>query len=73
VGNLAKQEWVLVYAIDEATTAISTSVLADINRILGEKPKIEGRSHAATRRLPSRRGVVDGEVDPPTRTPFAYW
>ena len=34
VGNLAKHEWVLVYAIDEATTAIPTSVLADINQIL---------------------------------------
>jgi len=34
VGNLAKHEWVLVYAIDEATTAIPPSVLADINQIL---------------------------------------
>jgi len=34
VGNLAKHEWVLVYAIDEATTAIPKSVLADINQIL---------------------------------------
>jgi len=34
VGNLAKREWVLVYAIDEATSAIPTSVLADINQIL---------------------------------------
>jgi len=34
VGNLAKHEWVLVYAIDEATAAIQTSVLAYINQIL---------------------------------------
>ena len=34
VGNLAKHEWVLVYAIDEAAAAIPTSVLADINQIL---------------------------------------
>jgi len=34
VGNLAKHEWVLLCAIDEATTAIPTSVLADINQIL---------------------------------------
>ena len=34
VGNLAKHEWVLVYVIDEATTAIPTSVLADINQNL---------------------------------------
>jgi len=37
VGNLAKHEWVLAYAIDEATTAILTSVLADIKRILEDK------------------------------------
>ena len=37
ISNLeatAKHEWVLVYATDEATTAIPTSVLADINQIL---------------------------------------
>jgi len=37
VGNLAKQELVLVYAMDEATAAIPTSVLADINQISENK------------------------------------
>ena len=37
VGNLAKHDWVLVYAIVEATTAIPTFVLADIKRILEDK------------------------------------
>ena len=66
VGNLAKQERELVYAIDEATTAIPTSVLADIKQILEDKHWLrikggEGRSHEATPRLLRRRGVVDGE------------
>jgi len=39
VGNLAKHAWVLVCAIDRATTAIPKSVLADldIKRILEDK------------------------------------
>ena len=38
MGNLEKHVWVLVYAIDEDTTAIPTSVLADINQILENNP-----------------------------------
>jgi len=33
VGNLAEQEWVLVYVIDEATFTMPTSLLDDIKRI----------------------------------------
>jgi len=61
VGNLAKHEWVLVYAIDEATTAIPTSVLADINQILEDN---HGCVTKEERDLAMRRpeGFQDGEV-----------
>jgi len=61
VGNLAKQEWVLVYAIDEATTAIPTSVLADIKRILEDKHRCTSKEErdAAMRRPQDLR---NGEV-----------
>jgi len=61
VGNLAKQEWVLVYDIDEATTAIPMSVLVDINRILENKhgcASKEGRDTAMRR----PEDFQDGEV-----------
>ena len=40
VGNLAKHEWVLVYAIDEATTAIPTvhgSAVYQLNSLMGTR------------------------------------
>ena len=37
MGNLAEEEWVLVYVIDETNTTIPTSLLDDIKRILEEK------------------------------------
>ena len=61
VGNLAKYEWVLVYAIDEATTAIPTSVLADINQILEDN---HGCVTKEERDIAMRRpeDLQDGEV-----------
>jgi len=58
VGTLSKHEWVLVYAIDEATTAIPTSVLADIlenNHVCSSKEEMD----AATWRP---EDFQDGEV-----------
>jgi len=60
VGNLAKREWVLAYAIDEATTAILTSVLADIKRILEDNHACaSGEKRDAAIRRP--RDFQDGE------------
>jgi len=61
VENLAKHEWVLVYAIDEATTAILASVLADINQILEDNHGCvtKEESYVAMRRS---EDFQDGEV-----------
>jgi len=61
VENLAKREWVLVYAIDEATTAIPASVLADINQILEDNHGCATKEErdAAMRRT---EDFQDGEV-----------
>ena len=61
VGNLAIQELSLVYAIDEATTAIPTSVLGDINQILENKLGCASKEQrdAAMRRP---KDFQDGEV-----------
>ena len=60
-GNLAKHEWVLAYAIDEATAAILTSVLADIKRILEDNHACtSGEKRDAAIRRP--RDFKDGEV-----------
>jgi len=61
VGNLAKHEWVLVYAIDEATTAIPTSVLADINQIFEDNHGcVTKKERDAAMRQPE--DFQDGEV-----------
>jgi len=61
VGNLAKHEWVLVYAIDEATTVIPTSVLADINQISEDKHDcVTKEERDAAMRRPE--DFQDGEV-----------
>jgi len=61
VGNLAKHECVLVNAIDEATTAIPTSVLADIQQILENN---HGCTSKEERDITMRRpeDFQDGEV-----------
>jgi len=61
VGNLAEHECVVVYAIDEATTAISTFVLADLNQILENSHSCASKEErdAAMRRP---KGFQDGEV-----------
>ena len=65
-GKLSKKhEWVLVYVIDEATTAIPTSILADINQILEDN---HGCATKEERDAAMRRpeDFQDGEV-------LAYW
>ena len=74
--NLAKHEWVLVYAIDEATTAIPTSVLADINQILEDKHDcVTNEERDAAMRRPE--DFQDGEewlmVKLGDTNPHAYW
>jgi len=61
VGNLAEHECDVVYAIDEATSAIPTSVLADFNQILENSHGCASKEErdAAMRRP---KGFQDGEV-----------
>jgi len=64
-GNLAKHEWILVYAIDEDTTIIPESLLKDIMKTLRRKYDCGTQDQIDKAMLRSnvfRRGVADGQV-----------
>jgi len=65
VGNLAKHEWILVYAIDGDATMMSESLLKDINKALRDKHDCGTVTQNKMRPNEMRgwRGGSEGQVD----------
>ena len=61
VGNLAKHEWILVYAIDGDTTMIPEALLKDIKKTLRDKHDC-GTQDKIDRAMLRPKDFKDGEV-----------